>query len=401
MKNPYLPDMDQLISAVSGYAEIERTFERECRRRDELMEEAHRFASGASGLAEFDGQLEKESLRRDDLLRHLSGPRIEGLGQSLTQSHFDALTKQVSEDSSRLVDHQLAMGLHLQVDAFTSKLAEQALQALQPLTYALEDARRAGALALPDALEEFRSSEAALAARVAEAYRLPWWHDFQIDALNTHVALSGVLADAGPVTGNTLYAVDSVLEESLIGFKSLRQATQFLEISGLWRTPRFRVLTRQDKQRRVSFLLRQSAPPSPVRKAHGLIHRHEKILRVMIENGMERIYGADWSRERLPLCDCKKLLGKTLGGDESILDHADCRHYADIMCHPDHFASLFSTGYEDIDDLRAMIQRLGQLRATASHARTFTVEDLRELTLLWRTMAKGFVELIDDVEMDF
>jgi len=401
MKNPYLTDMDQLISAASGYAEIQSTFERECRRRDELMEETRRFTSAASGLAEFDRQLEFERLRREDLIRHLDGRHIEGIGQSLLPSHFEALTKQVSENYARLVDHQLAVGQHLGVDAFTGKLAEQTLQTLQPLTDALDDARRAGALALPGILEEFRSSEAALAARVAEAYRLPWWHDFQIDTLNTHAALSGVLADVGPVTGNTLYAVDAVLEESLIGFKSLRHATQFLEISGLWRTPRFRVLTRQDKQRRVRFLLRQNAPPSPVRKAHGLIHRHEKILRVMIENGMERIYGEDWARERLPLCDCKKLLGKTLGADESILDHADYKHYADIMCHPDHFASLFSAGYGDIDALRSMIQRLGQLRALASHARTFTVEDLRELTLLWRTMAKGFVELIDDVELDF
>lgn len=87
-------------------------------------------------------------------------------------------------------------------------------------------------------------------------------------------------------------------------------------------------------------------------------------------------------------------------GDESVLDHADYKHYELIMCHDEHFEAVFAVAYEDVDTLRQMIGRLGQLRARSHHGRTFTAEDYRELATLWRAIEAGFEGLIDDVVID-
>lgn len=115
---------------------------------------------------------------------------------------------------------------------------------------------------------------------------------------------------------------------------------------------------------------------------------------------MEAAYGEDWPVERLPKCSCNKLLGKKLEDGETVLDHADFTHYADIMCHKEHFAAVFSEGFEDPVALREMILRLGRLRARSAHARTFTADNLREFTAIWRVIEAGWIELVDGVVFD-
>jgi hypothetical protein len=61
---------------------------------------------------------------------------------------------------------------------------------------------------------------------------------------------------------DTWPAIESLLSEPLIGLDSIRQAREFLDISGLLRFPRFRTLTRQEKRRRIKRLIKENAAPA-------------------------------------------------------------------------------------------------------------------------------------------
>lgn len=299
----------------------------------------------------------------------------------------------VQQERNRIVD-----SCRRQIDWSQSQRLSQ--EALGSLTSGVEAARLAGSLYLPDMLDAYGVSDHTLATSLADAHRMPWWDDSHIASLNSHRALSGMFNTIDFVGRDAWRAVEMVLSEPLIGIESVRCTREFLEISGLLRFPRFRVLTMQEKRRRVKQLFLDNGLPVPVKKAHALVHRNEKVLRVLIARCMEDAYGEDWPQARLPLCDCKKLLGKSLEEDECVLDHADYKHYELIMCHEDHFAALFSQGYADVGVLRGMLVRLGQLRAQSHHGRTFTAEHFQELTVLWRTMEAGFVGLMHDVVQD-
>lgn len=192
----------------------------------------------------------------------------------------------------------------------------------------------------------------------------------------------------------------TVLADFPVGLDSVRSTREFLGISGLLRFPQFRVLTPNEKQNRLRRLMRDSAPPKEVRKAHALIHRNEQLLRFLIDRCMADQYGCDWPQARLPLCECKKLLGKTLDDGESVLDHADYKHYELIMCHDEHFEVALAHHYTDVDSLRAALARLGNLRARALHGRSFVGADLKEMTLLWRVIGVGFAALVHEVVHD-
>ena len=272
--------------------------------------------------------------------------------------------------------------------------------ALGSIIESVESVRLAGGLDLPVVLDPYRVTDGSLARQIAHAQRLSWWEDSLAEALNAHSALSGMFDGIDVVGREAQAAIDSVLSDPLIDLYSVRQAREMLSISGLLRFPRFRTLTVKEKKQRIKRLIKDNAEPAPVRKAKGLVHRYEKVLRTLIAQCMEDEYGEDWAHERLPECDCKKLLGRPLEGDESVLDHADYKHYELIMCHEEHYEAVFAIAYEDVNALRGMIVRLGQLRARSHHGRTFTAKDLRELATLWRAMEAGFESLIDDVVID-
>ncbi|MEB2314830.1 MAG: hypothetical protein OZ919_01910 [Xanthomonadaceae bacterium] len=276
----------------------------------------------------------------------------------------------------------------------------QASPALHSMTQAVEAARRAGAFELPNLIDQYRVSDVSLAALWADARRLSWWDDSFAETLNAHSALSAMFDRANVFGHEAWSAIDSVLSDPFFGLHTVRQARELLDISGLLRAPRFRILTRKEKRKTIRLLIRDNAMPPEVRKAQGLVHRYEKALRTLIGQCMEGAYGEDWTKERLPLCGCRKLLGRSLDGDESVLDHADYKHYELIMCHHEHFEAVFAIAYEDVDRLRLTIVRLGQLRARSHHGRTFTAEDLQELITLWRAMEAGFEGLIDDVAVE-
>lgn len=119
-------------------------------------------------------------------------------------------------------------------------------------------------------------------------------------------------------------------------------------------------------------------------------------MREVLDDAMVEAYGEDWAQERLTLCGCKDLLGKwrTRGG--SALDHADYAHYAGIVSHPDHFSKVFSRGFDDAGEAYQLFQAAGRLRAASHHGRDFTTDDLKDLTLIWRTIEKALLGLMDD-----
>lgn len=276
----------------------------------------------------------------------------------------------------------------------------QTSQALGPLTSAVESARLGGAFELANLLEQYRVADISLAAQLADAHRLSWWDDSCAEALNAHSALSAMFDRIDVVGREAWSAIDSVLSDPFLYLHTVRQARELLNISGLLRAPRYRILTRKEKRRHIRLLIKDNAMPAPVRKAQGLVHRNEKVLRTLIAQCMEGAYGEDWAKKRLPRCGYQKLLGRPLEGDESVLDHADYKHYELIMYYDEHFEAVFAVAYEDVDALRHMIGRLGQLRVRSHHGRTFTPEDLQELATLWRAMEAGFGGLVDDVVIE-
>lgn len=263
---------------------------------------------------------------------------------------------------------------------------------------AIESARLAGALSLPDSLEQYRLSDIALSSQIIEAKKLAWFDAPCIAALNSHAAMSDLLDTTNIVGRATLEAVNEFLSEPSY-LRSVRQASQLMEVSELLRLPRYRILTRTEKAGRIRSLVKNGAPSVHTRKAHGLIHRYELMLRYVLADSMERAYGEDWANIRLPLCDCKGLLRKSRDENETLLDHADFTHYANIMCNSEHFDNVFSAGFDDPEELKRMILRVGNLRARSHHARTFTPDHYRELVTLLRTIEVGLVGLIDEVEL--
>jgi hypothetical protein len=356
-------DIRELVRAVGGYSAIDQLMEQQRAEREQFLRlhsstAADNLFRMLGGIGAVEDIIEQERIRRDhafDSYRQLVG-----------QSAFDLKTN----------------------------------QALGPLTSAVEAARLAGAFELPDLLEQYRVADISLAAQLADAHRLPWWDDSYAEVLNAHSALSSMLDRIDVVDREAWSSIDSVLADNLLGACSVRQARELLDISGLLRFPRFRTLTLQERRQRIKGLIRDNAVPAPVKKAQSLVHRYEKVLRTLIAQCMEVAYGEDWANERLPQCGCKPLLGRARDDDESVLDCADYKHYELIMCHDEHFETVFAAAYEDVEALRQMIVRLGLLRARSHHGRTFTAEDLQELVTLWRAMEAGFDGLIDDVVID-
>ena len=132
-----------------------------------------------------------------------------------------------------------------------------------------------------------------------------------------------------------------------------------------------------------------------------LVRQYEQLLRDFIDDAMAVAFGENWIEERLPLCDCRDLLRKwhKRGGD--VFDHADFAHYERIMTHEEHFEVAFARGFEELDDLRRLLEAARNLRARSHHPHEFTAEDMRDLRVTWRMIERGLLALSDDYELVF
>ncbi len=135
-------------------------------------------------------------------------------------------------------------------------------------------------------------------------------------------------------------------------------------------------------------------------RAQSLNHRYEAVLREIVDAAMADAYGEDWPETRLPLCGCNDLLGRwrKRGGD--VLGLADFAHYEKIMSHPDHFVAVFEAGFDDPAALAHLLKEARRLRAASHHGHEFTLEDLRDLRLTWRTLETGLIAFTDDYEVE-
>jgi hypothetical protein len=313
---------------------------------------------------------------------------------------LDAVLSQQREFEQLIRANESSINSYREMTQIAKRYELDQFAALEAMTGSVEAARLAGHLDLPNLLQQHRYTDDRLASTLIDASGMSWWKDYHLEALNSHAALSNMLDATKMVGSGTLATIESTLSGSILGLDSVREVRQFLDISGLLRFPRFRILTRAEKRGRMKMLVKENAPSPHVRKAHSFNHRYELTLRAVVAKGMEEAYGENWPAERLHKCGCKKLFGKALGDGETVLDHADFTHYAEIMCHEEHFEAVFSKGFEDSDALREVILRLGRLRARSHHARTFTADDFREFVATWRLMEAGWIELVGDVEID-
>jgi len=184
-------------------------------------------------------------------------------------------------------------------------------------------------------------------------------------------------------------------------FGILDDYRRFLDAAGLrlshW--PHVRLLTIGEKRRRFRNRLSSNTEPVHAKRARTLVQRYEVTLRDVLNDAMTSEYGDDWAMERLPLCNCKDLLGKWQKRGGEVLNHADYFHYAYIMSYPEHFNAVFAVGFDDPTTLAELIKRAGNLRAALQHFHPFTPKDVRDLRLVWRTIETGLLALTADYDI--
>lgn len=204
--------------------------------------------------------------------------------------------------------------------------------------------------------------------------------------------------------------VDSALVEAAKQFSLVQlpalygrsDYSHFLDASGLllpkWPNPR--LLTLGQKRHRLNLKLRGNAESTQERKGKSLVKRYELTLRAVLEEAMYIEYGTDWAEHRLPLCDCKDLLGKWKNRGGEPLDHADYAHYRKIMVDPDHFDAVFSAGFDDPGHLANLLKRAGELRNALAHHHPFSPTDLRDLRTTWSLVETGLLAITADYDFD-
>lgn len=269
-----------------------------------------------------------------------------------------------------------------------------------------EEARRAAELSLtlplPNTLNSYRASIDQFASNLTGTPTLDLWREPGYVAAFSEASALANLYDANEhVTRAIIEANRYVMHEPLAA-GSLSHYRGIYDAAGLtlphW--PRLRLLTRAEKRRQFRARLNENVEPPHVRKAKSLVHEYERTLRDILDAAMAVAYGEEWPEERLPSCGCKDLLGKWKKRGGAVLDHADYKHYALIISHPEHFSAVFQAGFDDPSEAFDLLVEAGELRAASHHARPFTPNDLRALRVTWRTIEKALVALDDDYELE-
>lgn len=260
---------------------------------------------------------------------------------------------------------------------------------------AIKAAELTRAYHLPAALEIHRSPVEEIALKLLRSPTADFWHSqAHLSLFSAASSISDLYAGSTRATCEVFRANSAMMLEP-IGIGSVAEYRTVLDAAGLIlpRWPRVRLLTRAEKRRRFKALLNENVEPPYVRKAKSLVHRYELTFRRVLDDAMAGAYGENWPDERLPHCDCKDLLGKWKRREGDVLDHADYAHYARIVSHPDHFADIFQTAFEDAEEAYKLLITAGRLRARSHHPHDFRPEDLRDLRLTWRTIENALTAL--------
>lgn len=253
----------------------------------------------------------------------------------------------------------------------------------------------ASQLPLSNVLESYRTRTDDLVLKLMRT-DFGWWSDTRhLATFAQTCAFSNMLAVSPRVSTELYSAKSAILDSELPPLPTLAEHRRFLDAAGLTlpRWPRLLLRDSSERRQRFALRLRENAEAPHERQAKSLVHKYERVLREIIEEAMIATFGDDWAESRLPLCGCNDLLGKWRDGGGSVLSHADYFHYGRIMCHPEHFESVFSVGFANPDELSDLLKAARKYRATSHHARPFTPDDLRELRIVWRTIEAGLVAL--------
>lgn len=272
---------------------------------------------------------------------------------------------------------------------------------------AIEEARSIAELAqtykLHASLDPFRTPVESFASKMLHLQTLDTIKSpAYLDAFMQASTISDIFVESIRVDRQLQEATRQFSQVAVPTFGTLNDYGQFLNAAGLrlphW--PHARLLTMGEKRRRFRLKLNNNAESVHVKKAKSLVHRYELTLRDILHGVMANEYGEDWAEERLPLCDCKGLLGKWQKHGGEVLDHADYAHYERIMSYPEHFEAVFEAGFDDPTTLAELIRNAGNLRAALLHCHPFAPEDLRDMRLIWRTIETGLLALTADYDIE-
>lgn len=272
---------------------------------------------------------------------------------------------------------------------------------------AIDEARRIAELAqaynLHASLDPYRTSVEHFASKLLHLQTLDTIRSpAYLDAFMQASTISDIFVESMRVDRHLQEATRQFSLGAVPMFSTLNDYGQFLNASGLslphW--PHVRLLTIGEKRRRFRAKLNDNVEPVHVKKAKSLVQRYELTLREILDDVMSSEYGEDWAVKRLPLCNCKDLLGKWQKRGGVVLSHADYFHYEQIMSHPEHFEAVFEAGFDDPTALAGLMKNAGNLRAALQHFHPFTPEDLRDLRLIWRAIEKGLLALTADYDIE-
>lgn len=271
----------------------------------------------------------------------------------------------------------------------------------------VEEARKFADLAqsveMQYSLDRFRPATESLADKLLH------FHSLDVFAQPGNLA-AFVQAAAAAEAFRESSRVDSALVEAVKQFSLVQlpalygrsDYNHFFDASGLLlpKSPHARLLTLGQKRHRLNLKLKGNAESSHERKGKSLVKRYELTLRAVLDEAMNIEYGEDWAESRLPLCDCKDLLGKWKSRGGEPLDHADYAHYRKIMADPQHFEAVFFAGFDDPDHLAILLRRAGELRSALAHHHPFSPNDLRDLRTTWSLIETGLLAITADYDFD-
>lgn len=272
---------------------------------------------------------------------------------------------------------------------------------------AMEEAKKFADLAqsvqMQYSLDRFRPATESLADKLLH------FHSLEMFAQPSNLAAFAQAAAAAEAFRESS-RVDSPLVEAAKQFSLVQlpalygrsDYSHFLDASGLLlpKWPHPRLLTLGQKRHRLNLKLKGNAESSHERRGKSLVKRYELTLRAVLGEAMYIEYGEDWAESRLPLCDCKDLLGKWKNRGGEPLDHADYAHYRKIMVDPEHFEAVFSEGFDDPDHLANLLRRAGELRNALAHHHPFSPNDLRDLRTTWSLVETGLLAITVDYDFD-
>lgn len=272
---------------------------------------------------------------------------------------------------------------------------------------AIDEARRIAELAqtcnLHASLDPYRTPVESFASKLLHLQTLDTIRSpAYLDAFMQASTISDIFVESMRVDRHLQEATRQFSLGAVPMFGTLNDYGQFLNAAGLslphW--PHVRLLTIGEKRRRFRARLNNNAETTHVKKGKSLVQCRELTLRDILDEVMASEYGENWAEERLPLCNCKDLLGKWQKRGGEVLAHADYYHYAQIMSYPEHFEAVFELGFDDSVALAELIEKAGKLRAALLHYHPFTEEDLRDLRLIWRTIEAGLHALTADYDIE-